>query len=143
GEHGFHLGETAGQNETQRAGAIVTWKSHAQHQPFRLAVTQGLVLDLHGDAYIAIHQAQVVIIARHQHRPPLVPDLAGIEQTAVLQNLANTPVHPFSAPGSLAYRTEHLKAVEGHQYRARPVLPGGTGRRRVCTGALVSQYTEI
>ncbi len=128
GEHGVHLDQAARQDEAHAAATVVAREGHAQREA-QAAVVVALG-QAQGDADIAVHQPQAVVVARHQYRPPLVPAVIGLDQAKAQQFCRYPLVQSFHAPWAAAQRAEQAEGVESRQYRLRPALPGAILQRQ-------------
>ncbi|MNV85144.1 hypothetical protein D3C71_1790760 [compost metagenome] len=81
GVNGFDIIESAGQNKSHPALPVIARERHSKDLLARFgSISLG---KLERDADIAVHQAQAVIIARHQHGPSLVPLLVAVDQSGL------------------------------------------------------------
>ncbi|MNH31955.1 hypothetical protein D3C85_1330100 [compost metagenome] len=78
GVHGFDIIEPARQDKAHATLAVIARKGDTQNL---LAGLGALTLrKLEGDADIAVHQTQAVVIAGHQNRTAFVPLLVTVDQ---------------------------------------------------------------
>lgn len=141
GEHGVHLDQAARQDEAHAAATVVAREGHAQREA-QAAVVVALG-QAQGDADIAVHQPQAVVVARHQYRPPLVPAVIGLDQAKAQQFCRYPLVQSFHAPWAAAQRAEQAEGVESRQYRLRPALPGAILQRQSGGRAALGQALQV
>ncbi|MNZ86269.1 hypothetical protein D3C78_1050860 [compost metagenome] len=101
GVHGFDIIQATGQDKPHAALAIIAWECHAQNL-FSVAF---LFRELEGNADIAVHQTQPVIVAGHQHRATFVPLLVAVDQARPEQRLRHPLVQALDTPRPLAHGT--------------------------------------
>ena len=104
---------------------------------------QSRLTNAQGDANIAVHQAQTVIVAGHQHRAPLVPEFVCAQQAAAGQQIGDALVDTLDAPLASAYRTKQLKAIKSAQHGGSPSLPARIISNYLCPRAQTLECAQI
>jgi hypothetical protein len=118
GVHRFNVIEPAGQHEAHPAAAIVTWKRDAQGLTILL---RRALWQTQRDADVAVHQAQTVVVARHQYRTAFVPLLIALDQLRSEQRLGDALVQSFDAPRPFTHGAKQLELIERIQHLSCPV----------------------
>ncbi|MNT33226.1 hypothetical protein D3C72_1691410 [compost metagenome] len=101
GVHGFDIIQATGQDKSHTTLAIIAWERHTQNL-FSVAF---LLRKLEGNADIAVHQTQPVIVAGHQDRSTFVPLLVAVDQARPEQCLRHPLVQALHTPRPLAHGT--------------------------------------
>ncbi|MNS48969.1 hypothetical protein D3C72_815570 [compost metagenome] len=101
GVHGFDIIQTAWQDKSHTALAVIAWERHTQNL-FSVAL---LLRELESDTNIAVHQTQPVIVAGHQHGATFVPLLVAFDQACPEQRLRHSLVQALHTPRPLAHGT--------------------------------------
>ena len=99
--------------------------------------------EFEGDAYVAVHQTQPVVVTGHQHRAPFIPLLVAVYQLAGKQRARNALVQTLHTPRAFSHGAEHLKPFECVQYGARPCRPARVFEGRTCHRALLAQDIQV
>ena len=140
GIHRFNIIEPAWQDKTDTALPVITRERHPQYMAPGLTFTLG---KHEGDANIAVHQPQPVIVAGHQHRAAFVPLLIAINQLAGKQGAGDALIQALHAPRPLAHGAEHLKGLERLQHMPRPGRPARVFKAAAGVRALLAQPLNI
>lgn len=129
GEDGFHRLQAAGQYPLDVAAAVAGGEGDAQQGAAGCVGGAAGFGNGEGDADIAVHQPQAVVVAGNEYRAAFEPALfqlqvAGLEPAGAAQGAADTRVQPFDAPGAFPECAQQLKVAVGGEHLAGPVVVG-------------------
>src|SRR5471030_1022373 len=139
--HRLDIVESARQNKTHATLAVVARKGDTQYV---LACLGPLALrQFERNANVAVHQAQAVVVASHQHRPAFVPLLIAVDQPGLEQGVGDSLIQAFDTPRPFAYSAQQLEGIEGLQHLPRPLSPAFVIKGAVNGWSLVAQQTQV
>src|SRR5471030_2137645 len=139
--HRLDIVESARQNKTHATLAVVARKGDTQYV---LACLGPLALrQFERNANVAVHQAQAVVVASHQHRPAFVPLLIAVDQPGLEQGVSDSLIQAFDTPRPFAYSAQQLEGIEGLQHLPRPLSPAFVIKGAVNGWSLVAQQTQV
>ena len=75
-----------------------------------------------GDADVAVHQAQPVVVARHQYRPTGIPIPRRLDQALGGKRCGDPLIESFHTPRATPQRAQYLEGAVRCQHVARPCV---------------------
>ena len=117
--NGFEGLQAAGLDPLDAAAAIPGREGHPQ-RAVAIGPRQG-----QGDADVAVHQPQPVVVAGDEHRAAGVPAFGGADQARLVQPAGDAPVEALDAPRTAAQGAQQLELAVGGEHLAGPGVDAG------------------